>query len=262
MSSRLGFCLVSALLVGVAASLGFVLAQQSLAATTSIVSLTATMRESLFDADGAIKVNKLYVVATRGDGSTVRKRDWSKPGGGTIQQRRILDLTAMEEIVVDGLTDSVTTVPLRKQVVDYYRHTHSCAGAAASGSIPTESILGYAVVKVTEESGEAAVRVRTERWLAPALGCFALRTAFSHFQTDSGSYRLVNQREAIDVLLGEPDRSLFEKPSGYLERSPSARRTEYLRRYPEKSVTCPDCMKDNDKQADDVYYSRRASRGQ
>jgi hypothetical protein len=255
MSRATSFLLSGSILAAVGTAVGVEIAQQKVLAQ-SAAAFTATMREALYDQAGNVGRTQMFMVATRSDGSTVRQRTWRKPGNrGITEQRTIRDLTSREEIVVDGLTESITTIPLSKGLVAHYKRQGCADNDTASGEV----ILGYETVKVTKESGDGNGMVRIERSLAPALGCFALRTAYSHAEPGSASYRVVNVREAIDVRTGEPDPAWFTKPSGYVERSPSARRAEFYRRYPERQQPCPECMKNNDRDADEQYYSRQAS---
>jgi hypothetical protein len=145
---------------------------------------------------------------------------------------------------------------MSKKVVEGYKKCTS-----TDESTNRDTILGYEVVRVVQHVGDPDNMVRTERWLAPALDCFPLKTVYSHGKSEPNSYAVVNVREALQVTVGEPAPSLFEKPPGYEERSPSDRRREYYNRYPEAAQPCPDCMKDNDREADQKYFGRQSDRG-
>ncbi len=258
MRTRSTFLSIVALATVITAVVSFTFVRRiARAQAKDTTALTATFRESLYDQSGTVQRAQNFFYAIRSDGSTVRGRSLSKPGNrGATEQRSIVNLSTAEEIVVDGLTQSITTIPLSKKLVEEFSRP-GCTGRGESAN--RDTILGYEVIEVVDYSADR--ETRAERWLAPSLGCLALKTAYSHRTPESGSYRVVNVREALEVRVGEPAASLFEKPSGYVERAPSARRSEYYRRYPAKSP-CPECVKSNDQEADEKYFGRQGDRGQ
>ncbi len=254
---RLRFFLFVTVLTALTAALSFRLVQ-TIALAQDKTALTVTVQESILDKTGGIRRTETLLFAKRSDGSSVKARSVPMPGArGPAEQRLVLDLSSAEEVFVDGLTESITTIPLSTDMVKHYSKQPQCKGLAD----PAETILGYETVKVVKHySGGPAETVRIESWLAPALDCFELKTVYSHGSADPSSFFAVNTREAIQVTLGEPEAGLFEKPTGYIERAPSARTREFYRRYPELGSSCPDCLKNNDRDADEKYYSRQTDR--
>lgn len=217
---------------------------------------TATIREQAYNRSGGVVLSQVVVIAVRSDGSRVRLRTLNKPdAGGSASQRWIVDLTRAEEVWVDDLTESTTTVPLRGSEIEFRFGRSACAGGIAPG---TEMILGYQVVRRVHDIIRSPHRVlRQERWLAPGLGCLPLKEVLLIGKTDADVY-VSKINEVVSVVPGEPAPALFHKPEGYTERSPSARRSEFNRRYPR--VSCPACALDNDRRSDEAYNRQRGAR--
>src|SRR5690242_20145174 len=105
------------LAIGVAA-ISFLLTRRVLLAQDR-VAFTAKRRETAYRPSGEVGSAFNVVFGVRSDGSTVRVqalvepepvRDTSwRPG---VSQRLIRDLRIAEQVSVDGLTESITTVPL------------------------------------------------------------------------------------------------------------------------------------------------------
>src|SRR5687768_11876505 len=81
-----------------------------------IRAFTATRHDRVYDRAGVVRLEETTVHAVRGDLSTVRARTLAKPlNRGLAEQRTIFDLSLAEEVSVDGLTESISSVPLSKQ---------------------------------------------------------------------------------------------------------------------------------------------------
>jgi len=179
-----------------------------------------------------------------------------KPGNrGTAEIRHINDLSKGEEIVVDGLTDSVSTLPIPRKGVEMHTKAPTCV---TEDPRMRGSMLGYDVVHVVEERARTGRTIRVEKWLAPTLNCFPLKQIFYIGNTAADLYA-ANVKEVTQVSIGEPPSSLFEKPVGYTERYASQRREEFARRYPE--VPIPEALRKADREDDEIYHRRQADRG-
>jgi hypothetical protein len=218
--------------------------------------LTATETESVYDRAGEVKTSTNKVIGVRSDGSTVRALTVSIPGDrGVAELRHILDLSKGEEIVVDGLTESVSTFPIPSRGVDLHKQMPRCT---TEDPRTRGFLLGYDVVQVVYERARATRTFRQEQWLAPALNCLPLKQIFYIGSTAADMYA-ANVKEVTQITTTEPPPVLFEKPSGYAERSASQRRSEFSRRYPE--VPIPEPLREADREDDRLYHLRQADRG-
>jgi hypothetical protein len=110
MKTRVTYLSVLTSLTTLIAAVSFTLVQKIVLAQDK-TALTATVRESLYDQAGSVRRTRTFILAKRRDGSTVRARSWTKPGDrGVTEQRLILDLSGAEEVFIDGLTESFTTI--------------------------------------------------------------------------------------------------------------------------------------------------------
>ncbi len=200
------------------AAVGSVLVQTIISAQGR-VAFTAAIRDSGYDKTGKLILTTTGVYAVRSDGSTVRARDVMRPDkSGLVRQRKILDLARAEEVGVDELTQSVTTMPLRPDNMEFYaRPAGKCASQDPSAR---GNILGFDVVREIQELGNQTARTfRKELWRASALDCFPLKETLV-VGPANGAWHSTTVHEVFEVTMGEPSGSLFEKPPGYVERSP------------------------------------------
>lgn len=190
------------------------------------------------------------ITARRSDGSTVECRWVKSPTGAIMEQRNVTDLAAGRIVVLDGLTDSMTTYPLTaNQVAERRKIGTRCDGE------PAGEILGYAVVRVDKElPGQRDELQKLESWLAPQLNCTPLKEVY-YVGPAAGPVQVVNIREVIEVTLATPASSLFVIPSGYSERSPSEVVQEFDRRY-QASVAAPVCATCRQMSASDEAYQK------
>ena len=220
------------------------------------VALVATQTESGYDRAGEMKITGVSLIGVRSDGSTVLSQNLPKPGNrGVAEMRTIIDLERREEIAVDGLTESVSTVPIPLRAVEAYRKVADCT---TDDPEARSIILGYEAVRTVEDRIRPARVLRIENWLAPALDCFPLRQVLSLGKT-TADLSPASIKEVTRVTISDPPSSFFETPPGYTERSPSQRRAEFSRRYPE--VAIPENLRQADQQADQVYHQRQLDRG-
>lgn len=217
---------------------------------------TVALEEKLYDGSGKLTLSVSGVHAIRRDGSTARTRVVSRPANaGWVTQRVIVDLMRAEEVAVDEITQSLTTTPLRRDVIEMYQRSPACLDNTSE----VRTLLGYRVVQHVETIGKREGRImRKESWKAPALDCFPLKEML-WIGTTEENLRIATLKEASQVMQAEPLASLFERPQGYRERSPSQRSAEFFRLYPGES--CPTCLQKSNAEADEIYYRRQADRG-
>lgn len=206
---------------------------------------TATFHEVKFHSDGGAGHEETYTVAFRADGSNVTDHYRRLSNGQTVEVKVIEDISSGRRVTVDYATESTSTYPLPSNYLTMLaKQASACSGGQASSEPP---ILGYQVVLVHDGHtyGNGASNVH-DRWEAPALNCFALRTV--DFKTEKpGEKAPHNEAEVTNIILGEPDPTLFSIPQNFGERSPSQRHAEFERRFGLRAPTPP--------QADQVYFS-------
>ncbi|MBL8292296.1 MAG: hypothetical protein JNN08_10700 [Bryobacterales bacterium] len=224
------------------------------------VAYTATFQEWLYDRSGKLLLTQTGLHAQRVDGSAVRARNVERPDKtGFVTQRAILDLARAEEIALDPLTESITTTPLRRDNVEFYRTLATATDCTDDHSVVRNTMLGYDVVRDVQTIGRQTARImRREIWRAPDLGCLPLKETLTIGRTEADA-SAATIREVLKIEEGEPDAALFELPAGYIERSPSARSDELRKRYP--GASCSTCPKQANQELDDVYSRRQADRG-
>ncbi len=192
------------------------------------------------------------VKAYRQDGSSVQSRQLQAPDGRAVEQRTVRDLGAGREVVADGLTDSLTTYPLKPAQAAAQREADtSCRSAGGE----RKTILGFEAVLVTQDlPGPPDSVRRLESWRAPILGCFSLQEAYLMGSPGGAALTVVNESRVLEVKAGSPDPSLFAIPAGYTERSPSEVVQEYSRRYEafKKPSACLECRSMS--KQDEAYF--------
>jgi hypothetical protein len=187
--------------------------------------------------------------AVKGDGSQVDVRTRRAPDGKWFEQRKILDVAARQEIVLDATTSSKTTYPIATSVLNrMVLPPQRCSSATNS---PHRRIMGY---DTEFETHGDATDARVEEWRAPALNCIALVTRVS--RTNEGQEVVLQNRTVTSVTEEAPPDSWFNVPSDYIERSPGEVAAEYYMRYP-SAAPAREASKDSVKAADEAYRKRR-----
>lgn len=194
------------------------------------VAFTATMTEDFYRYPGGEFVtSKQSTDAYSANGSRVRLQALVAPSGTSVEKKTIIDVLSQKRIVVDGLTESLTTYNLRKDDIIALQSKPTSCGEAPSAE--RSSILGYEVVKVIRDWSPPSEAInRIESWKALALDCYPLKEIFYHGQP--GSTVVTNIRQVTAVSIGEPNLDLFAVPAGYVERPPTAVYREHENRYP------------------------------
>lgn len=152
----------------------------------------------------------------RSDGSSVESRVTTGPDGKQYEQRTVIDTARRARVVIDGMTESITTYPLSQaRVESYKKRALNCVPEESS---PSEStLLGYRILR-RSQTLPAERYQRVETWLAPDVGCVILRSeTFGH---DGEGHEVLASKEAASITRGDPDPTLFVIPN-WQERSPS-----------------------------------------
>jgi len=126
----------------------------------------------------------------------------------------------------------------------------NCVSFSAQSIVEFGTIMGHQVVAISWQPGDEKVTI----WRAPDLGCEALQVRAEVLQPD-GSYKLKAETKTVSLVIGEPDPSLFDLPSGYTSAKPS----ELLRKEFERigAAWSEDVQRDADR-ADAQYLGPQA----
>lgn len=246
------FCIAVVLCTCVGSSL---LTRQLLSQAAVKTELTATMEETFYryPSGERVRVQPSKFVQFS-DGSTVEVLDQVSPGGIAVQRRTVTDLQRRQTVVVDGLTESVTTYKLNDTAVAFHRR-HTDATCSAASSSPRERLLGFEVVRLEERTAMPDGEIRkVESWRAPSLNCLSLKETL-YLGRQEAALSITSMRIVNEVQLQEPANSLLTTPAGYVERAPSAVLAEYRRRYAPNQDVCPTCGRAE--AADGAYYSHQ-----
>lgn len=208
------------------------------------IAFTAEFVVKTYDAANRELSSSWDLLARRGDGSVVMlRRSVNNESAGI---RRIWNTRARQSISVDPLTRSLLTSELSAPELAYLAAPGVNCQEHNPFLKPTGervTILGFDTVHLSGRPPGADFQV--ERWSAPALNCFVMRE-----EVTSPAFRQL--RSTLAVRLGEPDRSLFEVPAGYVERSPS----EIMALAAARGARRPDAQAAL--QLDSVYWNRKA----
>jgi hypothetical protein len=219
-------------------------------AEPALTEFTATIRTQQYSSASQLMLTDVIAVAVKGDGSRAEKRIIRN--GNPLEVRTVIDTAAAKKTVIDVLTESKTTYRLTDKEVIAYRHKPSSC-TPGNQQAETSTLLGYAVVKVVTNETAGQPSVRKVQWRAPALNCFPLKTEAQEVMAD-GSLGSSSIEEVTNLSLGTPERSIFEIPANYQERSPSSvmERARELK----GQARCEDCKAGNRK-LDEVYQASR-----
>lgn len=201
---------------------------------------------------GPVKVDQT-TYARKSDGSWVEITTTESPNGEVANLVTFRDVASGRRVTLEPFTKSsmtyyLTTREMRAEV----EGSQSCPPAVSSPTADHDRILGYDVVKVTEENpGPHKTRETIEAWVVPELGCYPLRR--SELRSDGPH----NEIEVTRLSEGEPHGRMFDVPAEYTERSPSGLSAEWAGRFGHK-------FWNNDsisKRMDNEYYAHRLKLG-
>jgi hypothetical protein len=211
---------------------------------------TVVTHTSYFKEDGLLTRTAVALDAMQSDGSHVHVTPFVDKE--VVNRKVIVDFSSQQRIGVDPLTESTTTYPLTEGGVELMRT--KLTFCTTDPDLERDELLGYEVVKVTAEEVLANGQViRRDQWLAPVLGCYPLHGISSLFAPD-GTLTAETITEALTVIPGDPDPSLFTFPAEYAELSPSEVFAEAALRTgePASSEAAASLL-------DEVYHDRRAA---
>jgi hypothetical protein len=196
----------------------------------SVRTFTATVSEEHYASGSNVPwFSFTETVAVRRDGSHVKARHISSPADGKIVYRlAITDTSSRRTVVVDPLTESLSTRPLQQKVADklMVKATSSCPGQ------PTGKLLGFNVNLEETHKTEGNFKRDVRTWASPDLDCFPLRQE-THFVAEDGKEDF-SVRSVSLLTQGDPPAWLFTVPTSYVERSPTQMLAEQARRYPQR----------------------------
>jgi hypothetical protein len=194
----------------------------------SYTPLTVILQECVYDRAGEMRAKQVLILAVRGDGAVIEERI-SDHNGPLARTRSIHNRESATKTVLDFATQSKTSY-YGMRLRDFKERLLSDYSAMADEG---ELILGERVIKVTHQSR----RSRVDTWLAPGLDYVPLRGEFVAFG-DDGEIAARTVKEAVEILRGEPDPSLFSIPDNFIERSPSEVYAEIEKL---RNGKCPGC---------------------
>lgn len=190
---------------------------------------TATVSEEHYTAGSTVPwFTFTDTVAVRRDGSHVNARHVTNPADGkTVYRLSITDIPSRRTVVVDPLSESLSTRPLQQKAADQVeiKATSSCPGQ------PAGKLLGFNVNLEETHTADETVKQDVRTWISPDLDCFPLRKE-THFVAEEKEDFAV--RSVSFLTQGDPPAWLFAIPTGYVERSPTEMFAEQARRYPQR----------------------------
>ncbi|MGH9747459.1 MAG: hypothetical protein ACRD59_15295 [Candidatus Acidiferrales bacterium] len=198
-----------------AAACGFLLAfgRTTQTSSESFVPFTAHLVEKHYATLNALQpaaTNEISV-GRRRDGSEVEIISVHSPNKGQIGSLvYILDVASSREIQLEPFTKSIMTFYLSPSELAARLSSKRCSGNVAQ-STDRSKMMNYDVVISKNEYRKGTA----DKWLAPYLSCFTLKEVYS---SADGAW---NEKIADSLTEGEPQASMFEIPSDYIERSPS-----------------------------------------
>lgn len=164
--------------------------------------------------DGTALGTERSLRAIRGDGSTAEIRNQNAGGEGRIEVRLIEDAQSRRRAMLMMETRTVTSMPLPADAGVGVRPAAKWNCGLEDGAIRRE-VDGYPAIQDVRQPASSGLAVSSERWLAPDLGCIAVRTTWKVGDT------IVKTEQVENIRRGEPDASLFVIPDGFEEVPPA-----------------------------------------
>lgn len=195
-----------------------------------VIPFTAVKIDTHYDAKGEVSKTLQSLVGVRGDGSSVEVLSQTAPDGRQVAKKRLIDVMERKRMIIDGLTDSVTTYFLSEKAAAHYafKRLGTCVENAPS---ERSEMLGFSVEKRNSEIEDAGNLLKVEEWVSPDLNCMALRQVV-RVGPPGGPFVVDTITDIASLTRGEPDRSHFAAPTtGLVERSPGEVLAEFSRRY-------------------------------
>jgi hypothetical protein len=195
---------LAAICIGAAAA-GMLVSSRALAQTESqgrMRPFIAEIIEKHFDQNGSLAPlpgGIVYItIGRKSNGSQVRFFPIQDADGCFTLPRDIFDVSG-KQVKVFPDTKSVSTYYIDSgSVADHIANFESCPPEAEDPDAPRSSRLGYEVVEITTRTITRRGKEKDDRWVAPALNCFALA------DTNTGVFGSRNESEVINIFEGEP----------------------------------------------------------
>ncbi len=214
--------------------------------------MTLTYSVKTTSEGGEKQSSTLYVV--RSDGSRMEPRVIQARDGKLYEQRTIQDAASGRRVVIEGVTQSLTTYQLNERETAALRVAHrDCQG---NQSKEEERILGYRTTRSLIRLGETPLASSIERWVAPELDCAVLKERFTK-RDHAGQIVATQEKWVTEIRLGEPAAELFAIPA-WPERTPSQVKAELERKFGLKPETLGNA---GDREQDAAYWVRQSSGG-
>lgn len=170
--------------------------------------------------------------AVRADGSWVLVTFQPNIGPGDVHVRDIYDVGRGVHTTIEDLSKSTVTrkMSAHETSLKKVEAAVSCKGKAAG------QMLGFDVNYAEEESEiedltNGPLTSKVKRWLAPDLGCFALKKETIFTRSSTQTVTVDTTHQAISVSF-QPVDQFFAIPTDYTERSPGDVLRERSRLYP------------------------------
>jgi hypothetical protein len=230
------------------------------------VAFTAiALERANFSPDGTETLSVTATQAAKSNGSSAIwwrtfQHETDTMASDYAEAKRIYDLDSRVEKLVFPLTESVSSVPISdKHLQDLQKALRAdCKPDGDSWTVETHpevrTILGYAVVQRSASTEGSGLKI--DEWVAPRLGCLAMRTILRAVDPTTGEYQVIKTVDVTSVTEGEPDPGLFSVPQNFTERSPWEETQESAKARGEVATTNVGIDR-----ADQRYYSLRAGGG-
>jgi hypothetical protein len=210
------------------------------------------------------QIQRTTVAALRRDGSRaefVRTVDNSSPSG-FIERRHVWDRQTGLETGIYPLVGKKVTVPIRSGFfADQTGVPADCMSQEMEGGTKsTEAVLGYKAIHLSKERDldSGKLKMRTESWRVPELGCLAVKTITDHYLVKQGQVVSHSVEEATSVSRSEPDARLFAVPDSFPEAKPSEILADTARL---TQAPMPSCERTTGARADANYERSRKAAG-
>jgi hypothetical protein len=189
-----------------------------------------TVSEKQFDRQSGAQTYEEFMIRASRNDAMVQIVRRAHPSGGWAEMKTITDLQGQKRVVIDPLTESLTTYKLSALELSHLTAPPANCGAQP-GSAP-ERVAGYEAFRIVHNIAHPEKPRHSEQWLAPGLNCLPVRETF----VDDTTGKVLGVREAQFVIVGRPPDTLFAVPQNYKERSPSEVFAEHARRFPGRSA--------------------------
>ena len=169
--------------------------------------------------------------AVRTDGSLV-EIEYVNVGGRQSHIRDIYDVVKNVHTTIEELSKSIQTRAMSESESLHKRVSAalSCGGAAVGRILDFD--VEYKEEKYSVDSDtNGSVTSVVKYWLAPRLGCFALKKETIWIRDEDGTVIVDTTHQAISVKLQSVDQ-FFLVPADYTERSPGETYLQLNRLYP------------------------------